>query len=119
MSDRRNNTCEARIDEELESRLESLRETFAKVDSDSDQDEGYQELDELPLSVETIRSVRIVLSTGGPHDEFVFTLDSDGEIVRTEYVFQDWFDGARRTVDDETAKRLGDYFAQIVNWGER
>lgn len=111
-------TCEERIAGELSDRLEQLRETWAKCDSDDQQEEGYEELAELPLSVGTIRQVRVVLSTGGPHDEFVFTLDSDGDVVRTEYVFQDWFDGARRVVDDEAAARLGDYFAEVVNWSE-
>lgn len=54
---------------------------------------------ELPLAVTTYKMVRVELSTGGPADWLEAQIDDDGDILRIEYVFQDWFDGARRTLD--------------------
>lgn len=106
MSEERNASCEERIDRELKERLEELRELFANDD--------YETLSELPLSVEVERKVRIVLSTGGPHDEFVATLHEDGTVSDVEYVFMDWFDGARRSVRDPVGEQFMDYFAETL-----
>jgi hypothetical protein len=99
-------TCEERIGEQLQDRLDDLRGLFRRED--------YDEISEYPLSVEIERKVRIVLSTGGPHDEFVATLHDDGSISDVEYVFMDWFDGARTRVNDPIAEQFIDYFAQVL-----
>lgn len=37
-------------------------------------------------------TVRHVLSTGGPHDEFVVTFDRDGSVSAATFVYLPWFD---------------------------
>ena len=120
-------TCEQRIDEQLRDRLNDLASIFSRIDkSDGDgYEDAIEELDNIPLSIEPVRQVRIVLSTGGPHDEFLCTLDPDGRVARVEYIFQDWFDGARRTLSDvtyedrQTGERFCEYFTEVINWNER
>lgn len=70
---------------------------------------------EYPLSVETVTSIRIVLSTGGPHDEFVCEVEEDGEPVHIVYRFQDWYDGAERVLEGDeflTAKAFLQQFCE-------
>lgn len=68
---------------------------------------------EMPLSVEVIRTVKILLGTGGPGDWFEATIDSDGDITRIEYHFNDWFDHAEINVtDDEDARAFCEQFIE-------
>ena len=49
----------------------------------------------------------IQFSCGGPSDHFEVFVDSDGDVVKAEYVFLDWYDGARRRVySDELIEML-------------
>jgi hypothetical protein len=50
------------------------------------------------LSVTKHTTYDIALSCGGPADGFRLTVDEDGDPLRLEYYFHDWFDGAARTV---------------------
>ena len=65
-------------------------------------EQAYDRLWELPLSVERETVVRIVISTGGPHDE-IRAFVRDGAMYRAEYVFQDWFDSATLPVPEDSA----------------
>lgn len=47
--------------------------------------------------------LRLELSTGGPADRLDILCDSDGDVVRVTYVFQDWFDGAEESVREGSA----------------
>lgn len=89
---------------------EQLSEVTNFTDPDRSEYEGQRGLDklnedarecieEMPLSVETFKVLKVLLSTGGPADWFEAQIDDDGDILRIEYVYQDWFDGARRTLD--------------------
>lgn len=62
-------------------------------------DQATETLYAYPLSVETMRVVKVTLSTGGPGSWLEAQLDDDGQIVRIEYHFNDWFDHASRTLD--------------------
>lgn len=71
------------------------------------QEAAQERMWELPLSIEVTRTVEVLLSTGGPEDALHADIDRDGTIVRIEYIFKDWFDGARRTLhgsDFDTAE---------------
>lgn len=114
----RDKTCEERIEGELASRLDDMR-TLYRAMQDDEEYEGQDAWDahgDYPLSVELVRSVRVVLSTGGPHDEFVVTLDDDGTIARIEYVYQDWFDGARRVLSGEEFDAAEAFLAPYVEY---
>ena len=97
-------TCENRIDEALQSRLDDLEKVmkgldqvelgrfedyglcfdFVEPDTFDDQREGY---------------FRYQISWGGPSDEFRFFVNLDGSCHRIEYWFLDWFDGAHRVLE--------------------
>ena len=78
-------------------------------------DEAQTTIYEMPLSVETIRTVKVLLSTGGPADWFEAQLDDDGDIRRIEYVYQDWFDGARRTLDGADFDTAADFIRNFID----
>jgi hypothetical protein len=54
------------------------------------EDEIEERLAEMPLSVEVIRHIKILLSTGGPADWLDAELDADNEIRVLEYHYADW-----------------------------
>jgi len=56
---------------------------------------------------------RIQFSWGGPSDHFEVFCDREGDVEKVEYVFLDWFDGARRRVRDDDLIEL---LTQEVEW---
>ena len=105
-------TCDDRIKDQLAGRLADMREWLDDYAADTDVD--YDELDSDglspytgPLDVERKSVYRILLSTGGPGDWLDVWLDSDGDIDRVDYVFQDWYDGARVTLDIRQQHEIG------------
>jgi len=66
------------------------------------------------LSVEHYKVTKVVLSTGGPHDEFNIYTNEDGEIVRIEYVFKDWFDVASETLSGSDFDTAEEYFKTFL-----
>lgn len=113
-------TCEQRIGKQLDGRVSDIGATLRKIDKLQNKDrwnkaeELEQTLWELPLSVETTRVITVLLSTGGPHDEIRFYLDSDNEVTRIEYVFKDWYDVAYRNVTGDDFDVLIDYFQRYI-----
>lgn len=133
-------TCEERIEGALAGRLADFRGLSAlsyACDRDDvaealrenpDARRMYRELDrpaedtaeaarermwEYPLAVERFTVVRVELSTGGPADWFEATIDDDGTITRVEYVFQDWFDGARRDLSGPDFDAAADFIREV------
>jgi hypothetical protein len=119
-------TCAERLPQHLASRLSDftalttlaqvygeeitpeLREMAADQDlsdaaeSSEDLAEAAQErIYEYPLGLSTLRVHRVELSTGGPADFLEVFVDEDGDISRIVYHFQDWFDGAERTLSGD------------------
>ena len=85
-------SCEARIDEQL----------------DGDQ-EG--EWNNYPLAVSTYQLTKIELSWGGPSD-FLEVKHEGLEIISITYYFQDWFDGAKREVEE--GSNVWKYCATVI-----
>ena len=127
-------TCEQRIEEELKGRLaeffpdvntwsvlkcarhlKSGGRSIHTADIGELRDEvrdliREQALDSL-LSVEKITTYRLCLSWGGPADYFELDWSDDSrEWVGGRYVFQDWFDGAKRSITAEQAEELAELF---------
>jgi hypothetical protein len=96
-------SCEARIGQELADREKDLRDLFAIADDyegDEDlRDQANSEIYEFAYGYETYKVTRLTWSGGGPADWIEVQHDSDG-IRRIDYVFQDWYDGARREVKE-------------------
>ncbi len=113
-------TCEQRIDAELTSRIEDFQHIIERAQAaeglrECDQDEAAETgWDEFPLHVEAKRVVVVLLSTGGPHDEFRCTVDEDGDIERIEYIFQDWFDGASRVLSGPAFQMAARFLSRFV-----
>lgn len=88
-----------------------LWDELTELDNDSDMGETIDDYTEGILSIDKKTIVTVQLSWGGPADKFEVEID-DGEIGDIWYVFQDWFDGARRrlTGDDyDTVRQMLDY----------
>lgn len=124
-------TCEERIADRMAGREEYVRKLQAIVDNgpatfDEDyddeeltEDEAQERLDELPLSVEPRRFIRILLSTGGPGDWLDAEIDVDGTVTSVSYHFNDWFDHAERPVHSDSALwRYAESMAEYVSFAE-
>jgi hypothetical protein len=97
-------SCAGRISAQLQDRAEYIKGLMSN-------DEGYQELAELPLGIETKQETTITLSYGGPADYLHITHDK-GEVLRVVYRFSDWFDTATEELDESNP--LWDYAEFIV-----
>jgi hypothetical protein len=74
-----------------------------------------ERLAEMPLSVEIIRSVKILLGTGGPADWLMAELDADNDIRILTYHFADWFDHASQPVlETSPLWRFAESFVEIA-----
>jgi len=80
------------------------------TDPDWLRDEYRDHLLEGVLSVEKLTTYKVLLSTGGPADWFEFVYDSEKDLVACWYVYQDWYDGARRPVPPKQAEDLAQLF---------
>lgn len=96
-------SCEARIENELKDReryLDTLFTIFDDKDCTATEEERDEAIDEIHLMAygsDTYKVTRLTWSGGGPADWIEVQHDGDG-IRRIDYVFQDWYDGARREV---------------------
>lgn len=129
----RDRSCEERIGGELENRVADISALLAIADEKAtpeqleefasdrglepdevDDEVIYEAMSELPLAVGKRELWTVLLSTGGPHDEFEVTYDRESdEVERIDYVFKDWFDGARRTLDSQATEAV-ERFARYV-----
>jgi hypothetical protein len=95
--------CEGRIEGELRDRENDLNDLFTIADDyegDEDlRDQANSEIYEFAYGVETYKVTRFTWSGGGPADWIEVQHDGDG-IRRIDYVYQDWYDGARREVPE-------------------
>jgi hypothetical protein len=92
--------CEDKIEAELKDREEYLAGLYAMSDEDSD--EARENLNEMAYGISTMKITRVIWSGGGPADHIEIFHDEAG-IDRVEYVYQDWYDGARRPVPEGSA----------------
>ncbi len=97
-------TCAELIHQRLSEREEDLRVLFSNPDSD-------EYFDDPALGLESYTLTRITFSTGGPAD-FLDIAHKDGQIRNVEYHYQDWYDGARVSVPENSP--LYDYALNIV-----
>lgn len=109
-------SCEARLPDHLTRRLEHVADIQRRIGSDdvNVSEEAQDEFYELPLSVELVRRVKVLLSTGGPGDWFECVVDDDGDIGLVEYHFQDWFDHASVVLDGDERDTAIDFLYPFV-----
>ena len=113
--------CEQRIQESMDHTELHIKAMFAvahnEIDNLDDEDSDDMEvlrtinnddisdtdLYEYGLGIDVKKHYRIHLSTGGPASFIEVITDTDNEIIDVYYHFQDWFDGAKRKVDENSA----------------
>jgi len=118
MTNDREATCVERIAGQMANRAETFGDLFTVIDNDEERyDDARNEMDELPLSVEVVKTIKVLLSTGGPADGLTIELDRDGNVSTVRYWFSDWFDHAETTVDqDSPLWRYAEELAEL-EWG--
>jgi len=108
-------SCEERVKDHLESRLEDLRELWENIRnndlSDEERNGAFEDFNNYALSFDYVSPgtftdqdqgyFRYQISWGGPSDEFRFYVNPDLTAYKVEYWFLDWFDGAGRTLYNE------------------
>jgi hypothetical protein len=98
--------CADKIAQELKDREEYLSDVFFIIDSndapDSDRDQARQEIEEMAYGIDTRTISRVTWSGGGPADYLEITRNELGEILLVEYLYEDWFDGAKLIVSEDS-----------------
>lgn len=110
--------CKDRIKDNMAQKEEYLkdltqRQQLAYEDDDFETEESCQsERDEFPLDIEELKTIKILLSTGGPADYLIATGKRDEITPATvEYHFADWYDHAQCEV--EKGSELWNYASEI------
>lgn len=100
-------TCEERID----SQLNNLEEACADLVEKYYEGDEEGEWNKYPLAVSTRQETKIELSWGGPSD-FLSVIHEGGDIYSVTYHFQDWFDGAMRSVSE--GSKVWEYARTVI-----
>ncbi len=121
-------TCKERVRPHLESRLSDIRklwEAYKSGDENGVEDLGM--FHEYGLCFDYVAPgtfkgqkrgyFRYQLSWGGPSDEFRFYCDENFELVRIEYWFLDWFDGAKIPLSGHDNELLAEIFHDFKDTG--
>jgi hypothetical protein len=117
-------SCEERINEHMESRLEDIRKLWEAYQAGEEEVEDLGSIFDYGLSIDYVAPgtfgeeqeegyLRYQLSYGGPSDEFRFYLTPNGrgwQAYKIEYAFLDWFDGATRRLYGEDRALMDELF---------
>ena len=122
----RNTSCEGRIEDHLEGRLEDIRSLWRAYQTGEEDPEELGDPGQYGLAFDFVPAgtfsdqrqgyFRWQLSWGGPSDEFRFYADPYLHCHRIEYWFLDWFDGASRVLsgeDEALMLELWDWFREV------
>ena len=97
--------CADKIASELESREEDLLSYYRIIDSDDvlegDRERAREAIEEMAYGIDTRTITRVIWSGGGPSDYLDIT-HKGGEVYAVEYHYQDWFDGAKVSVPEDS-----------------
>lgn len=93
-------TCAELIGQELADREEYLADLYARADDG--EDKAQEEIWEMAYGISTHSVTRVTWSGGGPADYLDITHDKS-DIIKVEYVYQDWFNGATKEVEEDSA----------------
>jgi hypothetical protein len=111
--------CADKIAQELFLREEDLLDYYRIIDSDdvleADRDRAREAINEMAYGIDTRTVSRVIWSGGGPADYLEIT-HKDGEVLAVDYLYQDWFDGAKLSVpEDSPAYRYALELIEILN----
>ena len=104
-------TKELTFVERIGSMLKSTEEQVKAI-LEIDDYTQYEQLANLPLSIETVKETTVTFSYGGPADYLHITHD-EGVISRLVYRFSDWFDTA--TLELDCNSPLWDYAQGVID----
>ena len=118
--------CEDRIDAELRREIENLEKLLKLAYRNPEAyDDNLGNLNEYGLDFSYIPPntweeqkegyFRYQLSWGGPSDEFRFYVNPDFSVYRIEYVFLDWYDGAKRELHGKNYDLLEEIYNYMWN----
>lgn len=102
--------CADLIDDNMKSREEHIQNMM-----DNPNHDDY--FDDPALSISIRQVTTVCFSYGGPADYLEITWQGNGhqfEIEKVEYLYQDWFDGARRVVLEDSP--LYEYARNVIEW---
>ena len=102
-------TCEQRIDSHLEALEADITEVLSAYYEG--EEDGFEAWNNYPLAVSTRTITKIELSWGGPSD-FLKVEHEGAKIYAVTYHFQDWFDGATRTVLE--GSKVWEYVCTVI-----
>ena len=111
--------CKDRVEKELESRVEDLKELWVDYCKGKDDNGLY----EYGLGFDYVRDedkegyFRYQLSWGGPSDEFRFFINPDFFCYRIEYWVMDWCDGACLVLTGNDKKLLMEIYSNFEGIG--
>lgn len=125
MTTEREKTCDERIQDRMESRLDDIRNLWNEPHSNEDgyeYEDGFTALNEygLDFSYNSDGEEHCfvwLLSTGGPHSEFRFFVNSDMSLYRIEFAFLDWWDGATRRLHGDERELMHDIWQEFFCLG--
>ena len=100
--------CYEVIHQEWRNRLNEFRKL---IEGNSDKQQGFFEG---ILSRDETRLIKFCLSFGGPADYLELEVNNDNEIIGATYLYQDWFDFARRTIIDHELKIVKELFEPFI-----
>ncbi len=118
MSNTKQKTCQERIEEEYRRADEYLELMFRAYDDDLDEDDDddkellkkivdeeidNQSIYEYAAGSNMKKLLTIELSGGGPSSHIEAIINEDNVVESAQYVFLDWFDGARRKINEDSA----------------
>lgn len=92
-------TCADLIAGELKDREQQIEQLYALAD-DGD-DDAREQIQEMAYGIDRREIFKVIWSGGGPADSLEIIV-SDGELISVTYVYQDWFDGARLAVEQDS-----------------
>lgn len=97
------NSCADLIAGELKDREQQLEQLYAAIDGNDEmaESDARDELYSMAYGIDRREIVRVVWSGNGPADYLEIT-HSGGEIITVEYIYQEWYDGARLIVDESS-----------------
>ena len=127
MLNKRELTCEERVGENLDGRIDDLRQLWKAYCADTEGEGNVEDLGNIfdygfnfdyvtPNTFGAQREgyFRYQLSWGGPSDEFRFFVNPGFSLHRIEYWFLDWYDGAKRVLGECTP--AGDLMRELFEW---
>jgi len=94
-----NKSCADLIAGELKDREQQLEQLYTAAD-DGD-DDARERIYDMAYGIDKREIYRVIWSGGGPADHLELTV-SDGDLLEVNYVYQDWFDGARLAVNESS-----------------